>query len=70
MSELDGMPSVLTVPEVAAVLRCGKNQAYRLVADGSLYGCRIGRALRVPRASLEEFLGQGQSVATRPAGDK
>jgi excisionase family DNA binding protein len=45
----------LKVGEVAAILRCGKNQAYELIRDGRLRSVRIGRAIRVPREALEDF---------------
>jgi excisionase family DNA binding protein len=45
----------LKVKEVAAELRCGKNQAYELVRSGAIRSVRIGRAIRVPREALEAF---------------
>jgi excisionase family DNA binding protein len=45
----------LKVREVAAILRCGKNQAYELIRDGQIRSVRIGRAIRVPREALEAF---------------
>jgi excisionase family DNA binding protein len=45
----------LKVQEVAAILRCGKNQAYELVRSGAIRSVRIGRAIRVTREALEEF---------------
>lgn len=50
------MNNVLTVEEVAAELRIGRRQAYQLVRSGRLYGVRIGRTVRVPRAAVERFL--------------
>ena len=58
MSELDGLPLVLTVEEVAAVLRIGRSAAYQAVRDGSIPSVRIGgRSIRVPRHQLEALLG-------------
>ena len=37
----------LKVREVAAILRCGKNQAYELIQRGEIRSVRIGRAIRV-----------------------
>jgi excisionase family DNA binding protein len=48
--------AVLKVQEVAAVLRCGINQAYDLVQSGEIRSVRIGRSVRVPRSALEDFL--------------
>jgi excisionase family DNA binding protein len=48
-------PETLKVREVAAILRCGKNQAYELIRDGQIRSVRIGRAIRVTREALEDF---------------
>ena len=57
-------PETLKVREVAAILRCGKNQAYELVRDGRIRSVRIGRAIRVTREALDEFKA-GQEAAAR-----
>lgn len=53
---LDGLPDVLAVPDVARVLRIGRNQAYELVRSRTIPSVRIGRSIRVPRTALERFL--------------
>lgn len=57
-------PDVLTVPEAGRILRLGKSAAYeqaqRWIRTDGEYGIpamRIGRAVRVPRVMLEEYLG-------------
>jgi excisionase family DNA binding protein len=52
------------VREIAAILRCGKNQAYELIRDGGIRSVRIGRAIRVTREALDDFKA-GQEAATR-----
>jgi excisionase family DNA binding protein len=52
----DDNRETLKVQEVAAILRCGKNQAYELIQRGEIRSVRIGRAVRVTRSALEEFL--------------
>lgn len=56
-------PELLTVPEVAAVLRSGKNFAYSLIASGAIPSVRLsgGRVIRVRRSTLEAWL-QGQET--------
>jgi excisionase family DNA binding protein len=54
--KLDELPDVLTVREVAAVLRTGKNEAYALIRDGRIYAAHIGRSLRVPKTAVVAFL--------------
>ena len=57
-------PETLKVREVAAILRCGKNQAYELIRDGQIRSVRIGRAIRVTREALDEFKeGRGARTA-------
>lgn len=55
--KLEDLPDVLTVREVAAFLRTGKNEAYALIRDGRIYAARIGRrGLRVPKTAVIAFL--------------
>jgi excisionase family DNA binding protein len=49
-------PDVLTVAEVARLLRIGRNTAYELVRNGDLYAARIGNCLRIPKLSIERYL--------------
>jgi excisionase family DNA binding protein len=58
-----GDRSPLKVPELAAELRVGVNQAYELVRSGAIRSVRIGRAIRVTREALEEFKAGTGAVA-------
>jgi excisionase family DNA binding protein len=49
-------PILLTVPEAAKLLRLGRNSVYELVACRQLPALRFGRAIRIPRASLEAWV--------------
>lgn len=57
-------PLLLTLPEVAAQLRCTRRSIERQVARRQLHVVRIGRAVRVERRELDRFL-----RALREAGD-
>ncbi len=57
-------PDLLTVEEMAAVMRIGRSSAYTLVrqylatnGDAGLPVIRVGNLLRVPRPLLEQMLG-------------
>lgn len=57
-------PDLLTVAETAAVLRCGLTfvyesiHRYRATGDGDeIPGLKVGRSLRVPRVTLERYIG-------------
>jgi excisionase family DNA binding protein len=53
---LDSYGDVLTVRELAAVLRIGKNAAYDLVRDGTVTSIRVGHKYLVPKNRILDFL--------------
>lgn len=59
MSAPDMSPSLLrpllTLDEVAAILRLSPRTVWSYTADGSLPTIRLGRSVRVTPADLEEF---------------
>lgn len=59
-TNFDSLPMLLTVMEMAKVLRIGRNSAYQLVADGRIRTIRVGRGIRVPRNALIQFIEQPQ----------
>ena len=56
MSKLDIEGEVLTVDEVAAVLRINRNTAYRAVREGTIPSLRIGDRYLIPRVRLDALL--------------
>lgn len=48
--------NVLTVKELATLLRIGINNAYQLVRDGKIRSVRVGRQYRIPRRAVDEYL--------------
>ena len=68
MLNLRDVPDVLTVPEVAKLLRINRNHAYELVKSGAIYAVKCGRSIRVPKAAFIRFLeGQGEPAEARTA---
>lgn len=53
---LESLPLLLTVNELASVLRIGRNAAYQLVNDGEIQSIRVGRSIRIPRNALIQFM--------------
>ena len=53
---LKNEPEVLTVLEVADILRIGKNKAYDLVRGGKISSIKIGGKIIVPKMCLVQFL--------------
>lgn len=47
---------VLTVSEVAEILRVGRNLVYRMVERGEIPAIRVGRKIRVPKTALDRYL--------------
>jgi excisionase family DNA binding protein len=47
---------LLTVSEVAAMLRLSKMTIYRLMDRGSLPALRVGRSFRIPRDSVRALV--------------
>lgn len=47
---------VYTVPELAAILKIGRNAAYALVKSGAIRSIHIGKTIRIPQSALDEYL--------------
>jgi excisionase family DNA binding protein len=47
---------LLTIPEAALALGIGRSLCYELVLRGELPSIKLGRARRIPVASLEAFV--------------
>ena len=61
-------PDVLTVDECAQLARTGPKPIYRAIANGELYGRRIGKQIRVPKRAFIAWLegeGSGEVIALR-----
>ena len=53
---LDNYRDVLTVEELAEVLRIGRNAAYGLLRSRAVASVRVGRKYLVPKREVIEFL--------------
>lgn len=56
MSEDPRALRLMTVKEVARILRVSHMTVYRLFESGELDGYRVGRSVRIPQESFEEYL--------------
>jgi excisionase family DNA binding protein len=60
------LPQVLTVEEVADLMRVDRKTAYSAIAEGGIPGVRrIGRCIRVSRDELLLWLSEGQGDARK-----
>ena len=50
--------NLLTVAEVATLLRVSKMSVYRLIHSGELEAVRFGRSFRVPNPAVDAYLRQ------------
>lgn len=57
------MSGLITVPDVAKILKTSKQTVYKLIESDKLEGYRIGGVWRIDPASVIRYL---QSVSTRP----
>jgi excisionase family DNA binding protein len=68
---LDSYPDLLTVSEVAAILRVDRSYVYRLIRHGRLVVLRLTpHKTRVPKENLRRFLESTQTSganASRPS---
>jgi len=53
---LNNYKDVMNVSEMAAVLRIGKNNAYKLLHDGIIPSRKIGRKYLIPKRSVIAYL--------------
>ena len=53
---------LLTVDEVAAILRVSRDSAYQIVRAGEILSFRVGRLIRIDRADLYAFMKKQQTA--------
>ena len=60
-TELDTLPEVITVGELAKLLRIARGSAYRAVNAGEVPGViRVGMSLRLHRETVLRWMAQGR----------
>jgi excisionase family DNA binding protein len=64
-----GMPGpLLTVAEVADLLRVSNMTVYRLIKAGQMGAIRVGKNYRIPQADLDDYLEGGVVQAEHTNG--
>ena len=56
-----GVNELLTVKEVAELLKTSRVQVRRMIQNGELIAVKVGREYRIPLVSVREFL-QGNLI--------
>jgi len=57
---------LMRVPEVAESLGIARSMAYQMARDGRLPAVHIGKAVRVPRRALAEWIDRNTDLGSRP----
>lgn len=47
---------ILTVEEIAEILKIGKTQAYKIIRTGALKGYKEGKDWKIPKQSLCQYV--------------
>jgi len=63
-----GTDEVLTLKEVALLLRIAERTAYMMVQRGDLPGFKVGGQWRFKRADIDTWM-EGQKLAERPGAE-
>ncbi len=58
----DGLPILMTVPELAGYLGIGKNQAYELLRKNVIKGFRIGTVWKVSREAVGLYIREASGL--------
>lgn len=59
----DGLPTLMTVPELAEYLGIGKNRAYELLRKNAIKGFRIGTVWKVSKEAVELYIREKSGMA-------
>ncbi len=59
--DVQNLPEILTVPDIAKRLKISRQMVYKLINDGQLHCYRVGVAIRVSR---DQFLAYLSRVAS------
>lgn len=47
---------ILTVEEIAEILKIGKTQVYKIVRSGNLKGYKEGKDWKIPKQALKQYV--------------
>ncbi len=56
MKYADAQQDLLTVTDLARILRCGRTKAWEIVHSNDIRTVRVGRLVRLEKNAVEEFI--------------
>ena len=59
--EQQSAPRLMTVTEVADIMRVSKMTVYRLIHSGEMPAIRVGKSFRVPEAAVTQMIQAGMA---------
>lgn len=65
---LEGLPDVLSVRDLQALLQIGRSQAYQLIHDNRVKHIRIGKTIRIPKVYVLEFFAESERLCYNQDG--
>ena len=63
MAQSDARPRLLTVAEVADLMRVSTMTVYRLIKAGDLRAVRVGKSYRLTEEDVDQYLADGFTAA-------
>ena len=51
---------ILTIDDIQTILRIGRNQAYKLVAEKKIRAFRTGRCWKITESALKEYIAKSE----------
>ena len=58
---LENSPDILTVRQVADILRIGRNTAYELARAGLVPSVKIGRQIRITKQAVLDYIARAEA---------
>lgn len=58
----DYYDTLITPENVADMLGCGMNTTYKLLKEGKIKAMRIGRAWKIPKRAVQEYIVQESHI--------
>lgn len=55
---------ILTIDDIQTILRIGRNQAYKLVAEKEIKAFRTGKCWKITESALKEYIAKSEEISS------